>query len=177
MKMSIKKETERLPLNQAAELAENLRQILLDYFPVVFIGGSIVRKSETCGDIDIAVQLSNIQEMNLAGMERFREFGSVIMNGSKSSRLVYEYSSSGIGKFVQVDLWAFPRYNWGAGCMFVAGNGTLNIRQRYQARAKGYVLGFSLSKISTGEVIDLPTELDVYEFLGWPWIPYEKRSV
>lgn len=170
-KMSIKPTTERLPFLVAKENSEKIADILKVVSEEVFVGGSICRQSETCGDIDIAVVSDG---NNTKILDVFSSLGQVIMKGEVMARIAYEFNP---GKLVQVDLWIFPRYNWGAGCMFVAGNGTLNIWQRFTARKQGYNLGFCLKEISTNKVIALPTEQAVYDFLKWNWIPYKERSV
>lgn len=143
------------------------------YFEKIFFGGSWVRGNPLCHDLDAAIccESSALERLKL-----FPGIQEVLCKGNTINRIVVDFE----GKNIQIDLWRFPMYNWGVGCMFVAGNGKLNVIQRAQAKRQGYQMGFSLRTIAdgkpVGEDIPLPTERDVYNFLGWSWLPYEARN-
>lgn len=139
----------------------------------LFWGGSYVRRNVMCGDLDVAILKSADTDASLKQL--FTENGHLMLvNGSSIKRLALNRK----GTLFQLDVWLVDTEDkWGPLCMFVAGNGSLNILQRRQATARGCVLsqyGVTRNGVSLGA---FPTEQSVYAFFGWPWIPYEKRNV
>jgi DNA polymerase/3'-5' exonuclease PolX len=147
-----------------------------------FLGGSYIRELPTCGDLDLAFLVYDISKFQsqlslLPGKWKRRGISSSLdLTIPRSIILQNEITGTFLPPTIQCDFWVIDKPgNWGALCAFCAGDGKLNIAQRSAASKKGFTLGFSLKK--EGCDIYLPTEYDLYEYLGWDWIPYKKRSL
>lgn len=140
----------------------------------MFFGGSYIRGCPMVGDIDLAVLRAPDTD---ASIERLIADFCVqnISGGRKQKRMVLR---SPAGLPFQLDIWLIDDVGqWGPLCMFVAGDGQLNIIQRAKASQLGYMLSqytVSRNNISVGA---FPTERSVYQFFGWDWIGYTKRNV
>lgn len=162
-----------------------------------FLGGSYVRELPSIGDIDIVILTNNIEKtqsgLSMLHGTWLRRGISSSMNFEIPDQVGFRYYRNGykLPQTIQVDFWLTDNPgNWGAYCMFCAGDQRLNIIQRSKASKQGYLLGFSLRKkigmttdkkgnptIEYGDPINLPTEQEVYKYLGWDWIPYKDRSL
>jgi len=151
------------------ELVERIRAEKL------FVGGSYVRQQPDCGDIDIAI-LEN--ELTLGSIEDLAVLwdGEYLVNGQKVKRLVLTAPS---GLRFQLDLWLISDPGqWGPLVMFVAGSGNFNKMQRVHAIRAGCTLTqYAVLKDGVPINRSMPEEMDVYDYFGWDWVPYNKRSL
>lgn len=143
----------------------------------IFVGGSYIRKNDRCNDIDVLILPDKHTKQSLASLQ-IAWNGKTIKSGPtiKQYRLEHPYDPVTFTPF-QLDVWICHHIdNWGVMSMYVAGDGQLNVKQRAQASRQGYKLGYSLTKKSDKSIIAARTEKDVYDHLGWAWIPYDRRT-
>lgn len=162
--------TDRVKLGEALPLAEEILA-KLEAMPSVSkasIAGSVRRRKETIGDIDLLVATDDPE----AVMETFTNLGpefEVALNGPTKSRIVKE----GLG----VDLRVLPAENWGTLISYFTGSQAHNVRLRERAKSMGLSLNeYAFSKIDSDEKILCPTEEDVYRVLEMAWVPPELRE-
>lgn len=179
------------------ELASLVHKHIFSYMAVhhtdTFLGGSFIRELPKIGDIDIVVLTDNIaktqDDLNVLNGTWLRRGVTSSINYNIPLGILSELHLT--VATVQVDLWITDQPgNWGAYCMFCAGDQKLNIIQRANASKQGYLLGFSLRKL-IGKTLDkkgnlvnqyddpiyLDSERAVYDHLRWPWIEYKNRSL
>lgn len=158
---------ERKPREMIARLSNYLAEQLAPLYSKMFVDGSFVRGLPTCGDLDLAFCCTEVEWKFIS------DLGMTIRKGKQIVTGFYPWEDT----VVQIDMWRFLPACWGVGCMFVAGNGQLNIIQRAKAKRQGYNIGFSLTNLETGVLIPAFTEREVYDLLGWPWLPYSERNI
>jgi len=128
--------------------------------------GSLARKKETIGDLDILVITKN----NKAVMNYFTSLkgvSEVLSKGITRSTVIYHD--------MQVDLRVIKPESFGAAVQYFVGSKDHNIALRRVAISKGYKLNeyglFKGSKRVAGD-----KEEEIYKILGFDWIPYELRE-
>ena len=129
--------------------------------------GSLRRKEETIGDIDILVVSDSPQEV----MEAFTSLpfvDKVILHGLKKSEVLLNNS-------LQVDLRVFAEENFGAAMIYFTGNKQHNIELRKVAIRKGWKLNEYGLFDKIGNPLEGETEEGVYRKLGFAFIPPEER--
>ncbi len=150
---------------QADELVEYLKSA--PGIKQIEVAGSLRRRKETIGDIDILVTGKDAQKV----MERFVNYPKVrevLARGDTKSSIVLE---SGI----QVDLRFFDPESFGAGLCYFTGSKAHNIAVRTIAKQMG--LKISEYGVFRGDKkIAGKTEEEVYKTLGLNFIPPELRE-
>lgn len=140
----------------------------------VFVGGSYVRQQKDCGDIDIAILENEQTRISIVYLVAAWQ-GEYLINGDKVKRIVL---TAPWGLKFQLDLWLITDPGqWGTLVMFVAGSGNFNKMQRWHAIQAGYTLTqYALLK-DGAPVQPMLEEIDVYNYLGWTYVNYDKRSL
>ncbi|MFW6185639.1 MAG: DNA polymerase/3'-5' exonuclease PolX, partial [Halobacteriota archaeon] len=150
-------------LPQANQIVAQLR----DQVDKIEIAGSLRRKKETIGDIDILV-VSSTPERVMRTFTHMNNVVKVIEKGVQSSSVRLD---SGI----QVDLRVVENKSFGSALQYFTGSKDHNIALRKVSIRKGYKLNeyglFKGDNWVSGE-----TEEEVYETLGLQWIPPEMRE-
>ncbi|MFW6127910.1 MAG: DNA polymerase/3'-5' exonuclease PolX [Halobacteriota archaeon] len=150
-------------LPQANQIVAQLR----DQVDKIEIAGSLRRKKETIGDIDILV-VSSTPERVMRTFTHMNNVVKVIEKGVQSSSVRLD---SGI----QVDLRVVENKSFGSALQYFTGSKDHNIALRKVSIRKGYKLNeyglFKGDNWISGE-----TEEEVYETLGLQWIPPEMRE-
>lgn len=165
--------SERVPVNVALELAEELLDALGRVRGVKrsAYAGSLRRMAETIGDVDLLFAAAERDAdgimdafVALPGVER------VLAKGDTKSSVL---TTAGL----QVDLRVVQPAVWGAAMIYFTGSKAHNIRIREMAVRKGLKLSeYGLFVAETGELVVAGTEEDVYERLGLPWFPPTLRE-
>jgi DNA polymerase (family 10) len=145
------------------------------------VAGSLRRRLETIGDIDILATASDAA----AAMQRFTTYPGVTevtMAGDTRGSVV-------LGSGLQVDLRIVPEESWGAALQYFTGSKAHSVKLRKRAVA----MGLSISEYGVvktdgnggnggsdgtarGERVAGETEESVYAAVGLPWIPPELRE-
>ncbi|MNK63809.1 DNA polymerase/3'-5' exonuclease PolX [compost metagenome] len=167
----------RLPLYVAWPLAERVAhglRVALDGgrgasgAALLEPAGSIRRRRETVGDIDLLVA-SDDPERVLRAVRDLPLTQEVVASGStKITFLTREQ--------VQVDVRIVPRESWGAALLYFTGSKAHNIALRDRAIAQGWKLNEYGLFDGRGKRLASETEEAVYAALGLEWIPPELRE-
>lgn len=161
----------RMPLGQALPLADRLRHALADVKEVkaIEVAGSIRRRRETIGDIDLLVASSHPAKV----MEAFvslPEVASVLAHGETKSSIRHREG-------IQVDLRVVEPEAFGAALVYFTGSQAHNIRVRELAIRKGLKVNeYGVFEEKTDTRIAGRTEEEVYQAVGLLWIPPELRE-
>ncbi|NLE30116.1 MAG: DNA polymerase/3'-5' exonuclease PolX [Phycisphaerae bacterium] len=149
----------------AEEIQESLRK--LEGIKKVEIGGSLRRRAETIGDIDLLIE-ANEGEKILKKITEFPQVREVLSLGETKA-------SVRITDDIQVDIRVVPNESFGSALQYFTGNKDHNIQLREIAIKKKWKLNeyglFEDERRLTGE-----TEEGIYAKLGLPWIAPELRE-
>ncbi|MCX8060458.1 MAG: helix-hairpin-helix domain-containing protein, partial [Aquificaceae bacterium] len=163
----------RMSLIQAYDLGKALLkhfEPLKDLYERAELVGSLRRRKETVGDIDLllSAKRENWERLHQHFVKSPCE--EVLLRGeTKSSLLTQE------GR--QVDLRTVEPEQWGSALQYFTGSKEHNVRLRDMARALGLKLSeYGLFRADTGERIGGREEEEVYRLLGMEWIPPELRE-
>ena len=160
----------RMPIHRAMELAESIREKIASVPGIerAEIAGSIRRRKETAGDIDILA--TGNEKAAKKAMEKFvslPETQSIIAEGDTKS-------SVRLSMGLDADLRIIDKDSYGAGMLYFTGNKDHNIKIRKIAIEKGLKLNeyglFKGEKSIAGK-----TEEEIYKALGMTFIPPEIR--
>ncbi|MGB9622931.1 MAG: DNA polymerase/3'-5' exonuclease PolX, partial [Candidatus Bathyarchaeia archaeon] len=131
--------------------------------------GSVRRRKETIGDLDILVASNNPGEV----IERFTSMPSVDSILSKGSRK----STVRLSNNLKVDLLIVSLDSWGSALQYFTGSKEHNIKVRRIATKKGFKLNeYGLYQRETGQKIRGEDEAEIYLLLGMDWIEPELRE-
>ena len=156
---------EALPI--ARKLVENLKQI--KEVGQVEIAGSLRRRKETIGDIDILVS-SKAPNKVMNAFTSLSYVDRVLAKGETKSSV---FLSAGI----QADLRVINPAVFGAALQYFTGSKEHNIKLRSIAHNKGYKLSeYGLFNNKTGKLIAGKTEAEIYKKLGRSYIAPELRE-
>jgi DNA polymerase (family 10) len=161
----------RIPLGTAIPLVKEIVNLLNKSGSIERIepAGSLRRKKETVGDIDI-VATSQYPEAAIGTFVHLQVVKDIIAKGSTKATIITHED-------IQVDLRIMDRNSFGTSLQYFTGSKEHNIKLRDLARQKGFKLSeYDIEEISTGRKIYCDTEDEVYEILGLPLIPPEIRE-
>lgn len=136
------------------------------------LAGSLRRKKETIGDIDILVACDEKSRKkiikNFVSLPLIKE---VLAKGdTKASVIIKEFNK-------QVDVRIINPDEWGSALLYFTGSKEHNVQLRTIARDKGYKISeYGLFDIKTGKRIAGTTEEEIYNKLGFESIPPEMRE-
>ena len=153
-----------------APVAERITAALLtaepsaEFIPV----GSLRRRAETCGDLDILAIGGTAQVMQ--AFTEAPHVARVLGRGDTKSSVLLD---SGL----QADLRLVSRTQKGAALQYFTGSKAHNIALRDRAMARGLRLNeYGLSRVEDGVAIAGETEEEIYAALGLSFIPPELRE-
>ena len=130
--------------------------------------GSLRRKEETIGDIDILV-ISEQPETVMNAFVKLPFVSKILLHGPKKSEVILDNG-------LQVDIRVFEKKSFGAAMIYFTGNKQHNIELRKIANQKGWKLNEYGLFDKSGKVLAGGTEEEVYGKLGYRFIPPEKRK-
>ncbi len=132
--------------------------------------GSLRRRKDTVGDIDILVCTAQPEEL-MKTFTSMPRVDHVLAHGSTKSSVV-------LNNGVQVDLRAVPEQSYAAALLYFTGSKEHNIRIRALANRKGYLLSeYGLFTLTDKKPIACNSEKSIYKQLGLHYIPPELREV
>ncbi|MCZ7356694.1 MAG: DNA polymerase/3'-5' exonuclease PolX [Candidatus Methanoperedens sp.] len=161
----------RIPLGTALPLVREIIEALAKsgFIETIEPAGSLRRKKETVGDIDILA----ISKDALAAIEAFVHLPAVkevIVKGPTKATVITHEA-------IQVDLRIMESRSFGTSLQYFTGSKEHNIKLRDLARQKGLKLSeYDLEEISTGKKIYCGSDDEVYNKLGLAPIPPEIRE-
>lgn len=168
----VHRQGERMLLGTALPFAEDLMTRLREDAPVERISeaGSLRRRQETVGDIDIVVGTNNPNAV-IHAITHLPQVYEVIEEGASMSSVL---TRTGF----RIDLRVALMDNYGAMLHHFTGSKFHNVKLREMANAKGLTISeYGVHRLDTNElVISGRSEEDIYSILGLPWIPPELRE-
>lgn len=136
------------------------------------LAGSLRRKKETIGDIDIVATASRKDWKEIA--DRFTslpEVGQVLAAGETKLSILLKQNKA------QVDLRLVGTREYGAALMYFTGCKEHNIALRTWAKEQGWKLNeYGVFDAETDKWLAGATEEDIYQFFGMHFIPPELRE-
>jgi len=133
------------------------------------IAGSYRRKSESVGDLDILVLGEK------AGAEAKKNLLNAFENTTMLASGETKISFMIFPENLQVDIRFISEDSYGAAILYFTGSKDFNVMMRKVAISKGYLLN-EYGLFENGEFIAGKTEKEVFEKLGLPFTPPEKRK-
>ena len=169
-----KKKKERIILGVAFPIAKEIVNELKKCEGVkrIEIAGSIRRKKETVGDIDILAEIEGDSKDIMDRFVAMHNVKEVIAKGNKKSMVLIKEGDYKI----QVDLRIIERESFGAALQYFTGNKDHNIELRRIAIQKGLKLNEYGIFDKNGKQIAGKDEEEIYRKLGMMWIPPELRE-
>ncbi|MHA1772343.1 MAG: DNA polymerase/3'-5' exonuclease PolX [Candidatus Thorarchaeota archaeon] len=159
----------RTLLADAFEVAERIVEYLkgLSTLTRIEVAGSVRRRRETIGDIDILVQTEHPTEV-AAAFTAFPEVADVIVQGD--TKISVRLQSR-----LQIDLRLLPAESYGAGLQYFTGSKDHNVHLRSLAQQNGYRLN-EYGLFRGDEQIAGTNEEEIYKMLRLQYIPPELRE-
>ena len=136
------------------------------------IAGSLRRKKETIGDIDILISCENKHRKKIINHFTNPDITKQIIakGNTKASIIITEYEK-------QIDLRIIDKDDWGSALLYFTGSKEHNIHLRTIAKEMGYKLSEYGVYKTDGEIkIASKTEEEIYSKLGFQMIPPEMRE-
>ncbi|GFO96642.1 phP C-terminal domain-containing protein [groundwater metagenome] len=161
----------RIPLGTALPLVKEIVDLLKKskYIERIEPAGSLRRRKETVGDIDILVT-SQYPEAAIETFVHLPVVKDILGKGSTKATIVTHEA-------IQVDIRIMDRNSFGTSLQYFTGSKEHNIKLRDLARQKGFKLSeYDIVEIFTGRKIYCDTDEEVYEILGLAPIPPEIRE-
>lgn len=175
MKRALKlfKESKRMLLKDAEKTGNEILNAIKKIPGVqkAELAGSLRRKKETIGDIDIVILAEPKNRKKI--VNRFIELPQVekvLAKGTTKASVVLKYEN------VQVDIRLVHDYEQGAAMLYFTGSKEHNIKLRTIARERGYKINeYGIFDASTNKRLAGSTEEEMYHFLNLKYIPPELR--
>lgn len=169
--LRVSQRSKRLPLFVAWPLAERMADMLRACPAVEQVepAGSIRRRKETIGDIDLLVASRRAGAV-FDALARLPIVQEVLLRGpTKCSVLTTAH--------LQVDVRVVDPSTWGAALQYFTGSKAHNIHLRTLASAQGFKISeYGIFRTESSERLGGKTEADIYERLGLAWMPPEIRE-
>jgi len=165
-----KKMHNRIPYKEAEKYAKIIADQIKAWPEVkkVEIAGSFRRQKETIGDLDILV----LSKKPVAVIDKFvqlPEAEEILAKGDTKGAIRSKWG-------IQVDLRVLPKEAFGAGLLYFTGSKEHNILLRREAIKRDMKLSeYGLFK-KDGTYLKGETEEEIYETLGYEYIPPTKRE-
>jgi DNA polymerase (family 10) len=152
----------------ATELIEELQQV--PGVEKVDVAGSLRRGKETIGDLDLLVTGAGASDV-LERVVTHPKVHEVLGQGVNKASV--QYGLEGL----QVDVRALPRESFGAAMQYFTGSKEHNVTLRTIAIKQGLTLNeYGLFTLDANARVAGETEEEIYERLGYQWIPPELRE-
>jgi len=162
---------ERMPLGRALPLAEEIARTLARVPGVTRVepAGSVRRRKETVGDLDILVT-STDPARAMDAFARLPQAAEILERGATKASMRHREG-------IQVDLRVVEPATFGAALQYFTGSKEHNIRIREMAIKKRLKISeYGVFREPGGRRIAGATEEEVYAAVGLPWIPPELRE-
>jgi DNA polymerase (family X) len=171
--LKLSKENKRLLLKDAEKIGNEILEEI-ERIPGVqkaALAGSLRRKKETIGDIDIIIlaEVKNRKKI-VDKLIKLHQVEKVLAKGTTKVSVVLKNNN------VQVDIRLVHDYEYGAAMLYFTGSKEHNIKLRTIARDRGYKINeYGLFDAATGKRLAGATEEEMYHFLHLKYIPPEHR--
>ena len=136
------------------------------------LAGSLRRKKETIGDIDIIATAERKNwKKSVASFVSIPQCGRVLASGETKASILLKKNNT------QVDLRLVNDYEYGSALLYFTGSKEHNIQLRLMAKENGWKLNeYGLFNEKTEKRLAGKTEQEVYHYMGMQYIPPELRE-
>jgi DNA polymerase (family 10) len=163
----------RMPLAAAEKTGNSLLQSIKKIPGIIQcqLAGSLRRKKETVGDIDIVITADEKKWKNIINtFVQLSQVEKVLVAGRTKASVILKKSH------VQVDIRIVHEHEFGAALFYFTGSKEHNIRLRTIAKKKGWKINeYGVFDEHTGKRLAGKTEEEIYSLFNLPFIPPEKR--
>jgi len=165
---------ERMLLWNAMELGDSIIRDLKQLKEVrkIEVAGSLRRKKETIGDIDILLTCHQKDRNKI--LKAFTESAhvkSVLARGNTKASVLLKENDR------QVDLRIVEEHEWGAALLYFTGSKEHNVHLRTIAKEKHLKINeYGVFRIEDDVCMAGKSEEEIYSLLGFQWIPPEMRE-
>lgn len=134
------------------------------------LAGSLRRKKETVGDIDIVITAEHrVWKKIIQTITRIPQVEKVLAAGQTKASLILKNN-------VQVDVRIVHEHEFGAALFYFTGSKEHNIQLRTMAKQRGWKVNeYGVFDEKTGKRLAGRTEEEIYSLFGLHYIPPEKR--
>jgi DNA polymerase (family 10) len=165
---------ERMLLPDALDVGNKLVDVLKAIPGVwkVELAGSLRRRKETIGDIDILVSCEQGTRKLVINRFTAKEIAARVLSKGemKASILLRENDW-------QADLRIVSESEWGSALQYFTGSKEHNIQLRTIAKGKGFKINeYGIFSLKSGKWLAGKNEEDIYARLGMQWMPPEMRE-
>lgn len=171
--LKVESSKKRLPLKEAQRIADNLLRALkaIDGIKQATIAGSIRRKKDTIGDIDIVITADERKwKKIITAITQLPQVETVIAAGKTRASLVLKTNQ------VQADIRVVHEDEYGAALFYFTGSRDHNIQLRSLAKQRGWKVNeYGVFDNKTGKKLAGKTEEEIYHLFGIRFIPPAKR--
>jgi DNA polymerase (family 10) len=164
----------RLLLWNALKIGNQIVEELTQIPEVIHIelAGSLRRKKETIGDIDILISSTEKNRRKIInhfiGLKSVKQ---ILVKGETKASIILKKPE------IQVDLRILKDEEWGSALQYFTGSKEHNIHLRSIAKERGYKISeYGVFDINTQKKIAGKTEEDVYNTIGYNLMPAEIRE-
>jgi DNA polymerase (family X) len=135
------------------------------------LAGSLRRKKETVGDIDIVVVADpKYRKRIVTRFVSLPQVDKILARGTTKASVTLKEGN------VQVDIRLVHDYEYGAAMLYFTGSKEHNIKLRILAKERGYKINeYGIFDAETGNRLAGETEEEMYHFLNLNYIPPEQR--
>lgn len=136
------------------------------------LAGSLRRKKETIGDIDIVILADPAARKKIVGrIIALPQVGKVLAKGTSKASIVLKNGN------VQVDIRLVHDDEYGAALLYFTGSKEHNIKLRAIAKERGFKINeYGIFDNVSGKKVAGSTEEEIYHFLRLKYIPPEQRT-
>lgn len=165
---------DRMLLWDALQIGEGIVEKLqkLPEVKACELAGSLRRKKETIGDVDVLVSCSDRDRKKIVDYFTKPAIAATILaKGDTKASIIEENSGR------QVDLRLVNENEWGSALQYFTGSKEHNIHLRTIAREKGYKISeYGIFTIKNEKWVAGKTEEEIYKILGFQIMPPEMRE-
>jgi DNA polymerase (family X) len=175
MKRALKlyKENKRMLLKDAEKTGNEILAAIKKFpgLQKAELAGSLRRRKETIGDIDIVVAADPRYRKKIVSMFiALPQVEKVLAKGTTKASVVLKHLQA------QVDIRLVHDYEYGAALLYFTGSKEHNIKLRTIAKERGYKINeYGIFDAATGKRLAGETEEEMYHFLNLKYIPPEMR--
>ncbi len=164
----------RILLSEALEIAEHIRQALAPCLGdnQLEIAGSIRRRRETIGDVDVLVAAPAADRAGIVDcFVKMDGVEKIIAKGKTKASVGIKFSHR------DVDLRIVDLKQWGAALLYFTGSRSHNLQLRRMARERDWKINeYGLYRKRDNKKLAGQTEASIYKKLGLEYIPPEMRE-
>jgi DNA polymerase (family 10) len=168
---AMKRTGKRFLLGDILPVAESIKKRLaaLPATQQISLAGSIRRRKETIGDVDILASSAEPEKI-MTGFCQLPDIDRILGRGQTKSSIVL---TSG----VQVDLRVVDNDQYWTALQYFTGSKAHNIAMRRRALDRNWKLNeYGVTSLSDGKILPGKTEQDLYRMLDLPYIEPELRE-